>query len=246
MLMRPQLGDTRMQYSPAPDPVLMKVREEIMDLSLNRPAKKNALTREMYLSLVDGLKSAAADEAVHVVVLRAEGDCFCAGNDLVDFSVAAQDGLPRPGRLFLDTLSTFTKPIVAAVNGPAVGIGTTMLLHCDLVYAGSGASFSVPFVNLGLCPEGASSLLLPGTIGLRRAAEMLLLGAPISAPTAKEYGLINDLFPDESLLAEVFNRARQLAEQPLPAILLTKRLLRESRLRTVAETIDVELSLIHI
>ena len=211
-----------------------------MDLVLNRPAKKNALTDEMYLALVAGLQKARGDDDVHVIVLRGEGDCFCAGNDLQAFRNRGSASGPSPGRLFLETLAAVEKPVIAAVNGPAVGIGTTMLLHCDLIYAGMSASFKTPFVSLGLCPEGASSLLLPRLIGYPRAAEKLLLGEPISANMAWEFGLVNNVFRDVDLLAEVFAKAHQLAQQPPASVRLTKRLLTASRLKAVQETIAVE------
>jgi enoyl-CoA hydratase/carnithine racemase len=221
-------------------PIRMDIRDKIMDIAFNRSAKKNALTDEMYLALIAGLRQAQADDDVHVVVLRAMGDCFCAGNDLHAFRNRNPEGHPSPGRLFLETLAAVEKPIVAAVNGPAVGIGTTMLLHCDLVYAGMGATFKTPFVSLGLCPEGASSFLLPRSIGYPRAAEMLLLGEPIPALMAFEFGLINNVFRDEDLLTEVFTKARKLAQQPTSSVRLAKRLLKESRLKTIQETIATE------
>jgi enoyl-CoA hydratase/carnithine racemase len=221
-------------------PIRIDINDNIMDIAFNRPAKKNALTDEMYLALIAGLRQAQADDEVRVVVIRGTGDCFCAGNDLHDFRNRAPEAHPSPGRLFLETLSAVEKPIVAAINGPAVGIGTTMLLHCDLVYAGIGATFKTPFVSLGLCPEGASSLLLPQAIGYPRAAEMLLLGEPISALMAWEFGLINNVFRDEDLMDHVFEQARKLAQQPTASVRLAKRLLKASRLKTVQETIATE------
>ncbi len=218
-----------------------EVQGKIMEITINRPAKKNALTEEMYLDLVRGLETAERDDTVHVIVLCATGDCFCAGNDLNDFLTPSPPDRPRPGHLFLKTISTATKPIVAAVNGPAVGIGTTLLLHCDLVYAGMRATFRLPFVNLGLCPEGASSLLLPRAVGRLRASEMLLLGEPISAHMAWEFGLVNNVYPDDELHENVLEQARKLATQPPASVRLTKRLLRESRMKTVSETIESEI-----
>jgi enoyl-CoA hydratase/carnithine racemase len=221
-------------------PIRITVRDMIMDIVFNRPAKKNALSDEMYLALIAGLRQAQADDEVRVVLLRAEGDCFCGGNDLHAFRNREPGEDPSPGRLFLETLAALEKPVVAAVNGPAVGIGTTMLLHCDLVYAGMGATFKTPFVNLGLCPEGASSFLLPQIIGTPRAAEMLLLGEPISAHMAWEFGLINNVFRDDDLVPEVFALARKLARQPPDSVRLTKRLLKAARMKTVQETIATE------
>lgn len=220
--------------------IKIDVREKIMGIQINRPAKKNALTGQMYTAMARGLTAAQADGAVHVVVLHGTGDCFTSGNDLNDFLQPETAGPVRPGRLFLDTISTFEKPIVAAVNGPAVGIGTTLLLHCDLVYAAMKATFQLPFVNLGLCPEGGSSLLLPRTVGYQRAAELLLLGEAVSANMAWEYGLVNNVYPDDQLLEKAFLAARNLASRPLDAVCLTKRLLKASRSKMVAETIAEE------
>jgi enoyl-CoA hydratase/carnithine racemase len=220
-------------------PIKILIQDRVMDVVLSRPTKKNALSNEMYLALITALRQAQAEDEVRVILLRAEGDCFCAGNDLHAFR-NREPGEPSPGRLFLETLAALEKPVVAAVNGPAVGIGTTMLLHCDLIYAGMGATFKTPFVNLGLCPEGASSFLLPRLIGYPRAAEMLLLGEPISAHMAWEFGLLNNVFRDDDLLPEVFAQARKLAQQPPDAVRLTKRLLKASRLKSVQETIAAE------
>jgi len=223
-----------------PAPIRTTVNERIMDIAFNRPDKKNALSDAMYLALIDALRRAQTDDDVRVVLLRAEGDCFCAGNDLHAFRNRRPGEEARPGRLFIETLAALEKPLVAAVNGPAVGIGTTMLLHCDLVYAGMGASFTTPFASLGLCPEGASSFLLPRLIGYARAAEMLLLGEPLPALMAWEFGLVNNVFRDQDLLSEVFDRARKLARQPPESVRLTKSLLKASRLKAVQETIAAE------
>jgi enoyl-CoA hydratase/carnithine racemase len=221
-------------------PIRIAVRDRIMDIAFNRPEKKNALSDEMYLALIAGLRQAQTEEDVRVVLLRAEGDCFCAGNDLHAFRNRKPGEGPSPGRLYIETLAALEKPLVAAVNGPAVGIGTTMLLHCDLVYAGMGASFKTPFASLGLCPEGASSYLLPRLIGYPRAAEMLLLGEPLSALMAWEFGLVNNVFRDQDLLSEVYERARTLARQPPDSVRLSKALLKASRLQAVQETIATE------
>ena len=221
-------------------PIRILVHDRIMEIVFNRPAKKNALSDEMYLALIAGLRQAQAEDGVRVVLLRSEGDCFCAGNDLHAFRNRKPGEDPSPGRLFLETLAATEKPVVAAVNGPAVGIGTTMLLHCDLIYAGMRATFKTPFVNLGLCPEGASSFLLPRIIGYPRAAEMLLLGEPISAHMAWEFGLINNVFRDDDLMSEVFALTRKLAQQPPDSVRRTKRLLKAARSKTVQETIATE------
>ena len=134
--------------------------EGILTLTLNRPEKKNALSREMYHCLTDSFGTADRDDSVRVVLIRGAGDCFCGGNDIAEFQVGRDPDTKSPGMIFLEAISRFEKPVVAAVRGAAVGIGTTMLLHCDLVYASTDATFQMPFVNLGLCPEGGSSFLL--------------------------------------------------------------------------------------
>jgi enoyl-CoA hydratase/carnithine racemase len=164
----------------------------VCELRLNRPKKKNALTLAMYRAVTEALASANEDSNVRVVLVTAAGDAFCAGNDLMDFATAGDiDVESAPAMQFIRALVNFAKPIVVAVNGAAAGVGATMLLHADLVYASEDAALSMPFVNLGLVPEAASSLLLPARIGLLAASEMLLLGTAIDAIRAKELGLVN-------------------------------------------------------
>lgn len=217
-----------------------EVDEGILKLTLNRPEKKNALTREMYHCLAESLRTADRDDSVRVVLIRGAGDCFCSGNDIEDFQVGRDPDAKSPGMMFLEAISRFEKPLIAAVGGAAVGIGTTMLLHCDLVYASTNATFQVPFVNLGLCPEGGSSFLLPRMVGHQRASEMLLLGKPISALTAKKFGLVNCVYSNAEMMDEVFRHARRLAAQPPDALLLTKRLLKQPYHESILRTIGVE------
>ena len=212
----------------------------ILELTLNRPEKKNALTGEMYHRLADSLNAADRDDAVRVVLIRGAGDCFCSGNDIGEFLTGRDPDAISPGMMFLEAVSRFEKPLIAAVRGAAVGIGTTLLLHCDLVYAAANATFQVPFVNLGLCPEGGSSFLLPRRIGHQRASEMLLLGEPISARTAMEFGLVNQVCRNAALMDEVFRHARRLAAQPPEAVRLTKRLLKQSQRASISETLRLE------
>ena len=183
------------------DQVLVEVKERVMWIRMNRPEKKNALTGAMYTAMSDAISQAGNDPAVRAVVITGTQDCFTAGNDLVDFANAKPGGGPAPAITFLQTISTAQKPVMAAVNGVAVGIGTTMLLHCDLVYAGTSAKFHLPFVNLGLCAEGGSSLLLPAMLGQHRAAELLLLGDPFGAEQAQQFGIVNQVFPDSECMA---------------------------------------------
>lgn len=196
----------------------------VLELCLDRPEKKNALTRAMYTTLAEALTDAGRDDTVGAVLLEGRGG-FCAGNDLNDF-IDAPPGLDSPVLDFLLALHRLECPLVAAVSGPAVGIGTTMLLHCDLVYCAPDASFRLPFVALGLCPEAASSLLLPERIGARRAAEMLLLNEPLDAETAAACGLVNAVVAGAELSAHARARARQLAAQPRAALRTAKRLLK--------------------
>jgi enoyl-CoA hydratase/carnithine racemase len=196
-----------------------------MSIRMNRPEKKNALTRAMYLGMVEALKQADSDSDVRVVLISGTPDCFTAGNDLVDFA-NAKLGESSPAILYLETLIAAKKPVIAAVNGVAVGIGTTMLLHCDLVYAGSGSRFQLPFVNLGLCPEAGSSAVLPALMGYHRAAELLFFGDPFSAETARDLGIVNEIFADGDVLAKATAKAQQLAEKPPAALRITKALMK--------------------
>ena len=175
--------------------VLTQVDAGVMTITLNRVDKKNAITSAMYLAMADALHQAADDAAVRVVVFQGQETFFCAGNDIGDFLNHPPTAQDSPVYRFLKTISTFPKPLVAAVCGVAVGVGTTLLLHCDLVYAGDNAAFSLPFANLGLCPEAASSLLAPQMFGYHRAAEVLLLGEPFKADAALAMGLVNRVVP---------------------------------------------------
>lgn len=201
----------------------------ILTIAFNRPEKKNALTGAMYAAIADALEAAETDSAVRVVVFTGNGGAFTAGNDLHDFLNNPPQGDNSPVFRFLRAISTASKPLVAAVTGVAIGVGTTMLLHCDLVYLGAGAKLSLPFVNLALVPEAASSLLLPAMIGHHRAAELLMLGEPFDADTAKAHGIANAIFPDARVLGEAMQVAAKLAAKPPTALKLTKQLMRQSR-----------------
>lgn len=203
-------------------------------ITLNRIARKNSINVAMYTALADALDAATHDATVLAVVIQGHETIFSAGNDISDFLNAPPAGQDSPVFRFLRTISTFTKPIVASVCGPAVGIGTTMLLHCDLVYAGDNAAFSMPFVNLGLCPEAASSLLVPQLMGYHRAAEALLLGEPFSAETALELGLVNRIVPPSEANALAQQQARKLAGKPLSSLIETKRLMKMSNAAPLA------------
>ena len=208
------------------DPLLTSSADGVREMRLNRPEKRNAITYAMYEALYRGLTGAQADETVRVVLLTGEGAGFCAGNDLNDFLNGPEFSSEHPVMGFLHTLATFGKPLVAGVHGQAVGIGVTMLLHCDLIVASRTAQLSMPFVKLGLVPEAASSLLLPRLVGPQRAAELLLLGEPFDAATAFSLGLVNRLVEEASLLSEARKLALEVARQPQGALLETRRLLR--------------------
>jgi enoyl-CoA hydratase/carnithine racemase len=208
------------------DQVLVSCAEGVCEVRFNRPEKRNAITFAMYEALVRALHEAQADQAVRVVLLSGEGAGFSAGNDLQDFLSGPQFTPAHPVMELLRALATFGKPLLAAVHGQTVGIGVTMLLHCDLVIAARSTQLSMPFVALGLVPEAGSSLLLPRLIGQQRAAELLLLGKPIDALTAQTLGIVNRVVEDDALTAEARALARALAQQPTGALSATRRLLR--------------------
>jgi len=199
----------------------------VVEFRLARPAKRNAITAAMYSALADGLAAAHADTGVRAILISAEGHSFTAGNDLQDFLDHPPQGPDSPVFRFLHGLAAADKPVIAAVQGQAVGIGTTMLLHCDLVVLADDAQLKMPFVDLALVPEAASSLLVPRAVGHLRAAELLLLGDAIDAATALAWGLANRVVPAGSERAEALALAHRLAAKPMGALALTKRLLRD-------------------
>lgn len=214
------------------DQIVIDVEDRVQWIRMDRPEKKNALTGAMYVAMTEALARADADSAVRAIVITGSIDCFTAGNDLADFA-NAKPGQPAPAIRYLEALAATGKPVLAAVSGLAVGIGTTMLLHCDLVYAASSARFLLPFVNLGLCPEAASSFLLPARMGHTRAAELLFFGETLDAQTARSWGLVNEVFPDNGLAAAVLAKARQLAEKPPAALRATKALLKRGQAEAI-------------
>ena len=197
-----------------------------IEIAIARPAKKNALTSQMYHAMIAALAEAMAREDIACVLFTGSGDAFCAGNDLGDF-VQGPEGAAA-AMAFIRALAAFDKPLVAAVQGMAVGIGTTMLLHCDLVYAAPDARFAMPFVKLGLVPEAGSSLLAPALLGRAKAAAMLLLGETIGADEAERAGLVSAIVPGESLHEHARAKVAILANLPRAALLATRRLLRPS------------------
>ncbi len=220
--------------------ILSHVEAGVMTLTFNRVEKKNSITSAMYGAMADGLVKAQADAAIRVVVFQGHETVFSAGNDIGDFLNQPPATADSPVYRFMHGISTFTKPVIAAVCGPAVGIGTTMLFHCDLVYAGDNAAFSMPFVNLGLCPELASSLLAPQLLGYHRAAEALLLGEPFFAEAALEVGLVNRVVPPTEANGVAQAIARKLAAKPLTALIETKRLMKKGQTAQVADQMAEE------
>jgi|HubBroStandDraft_6_1064221.scaffolds.fasta_scaffold09954_3 enoyl-CoA hydratase/carnithine racemase len=227
------------------DTVRVEDAAKVRKITLNRPDKKNALTVAMYAVLDDALTTAATDDAISIVQIGGAGDAFCAGNDIVDFMKAATgntEGLsPRPAGTFLQTIASFPKPLIAAVNGLAIGIGATMLLHCDYVVASSNATFQFPFTRLALVPEAGSSVLLPARVGAQRASEWLLFGDRIDADTALRSGLVNAVVPPDALESAAAARVKALTELAIGSLVETKRLLREPNRALVQEAISREL-----
>ncbi|MES2036157.1 MAG: enoyl-CoA hydratase-related protein [Pseudomonadota bacterium] len=216
------------------DQVLVAVQDGVMTLTFNRPDKKNAINDAMYGVLADGLARAETDPAIRVVLFNSNGDSFTSGNDLADFQAANAGAAPagiggerNVGR-FLKALARAEKPLVAAVRGLGVGVGTTMLLHCDLVYIAETAKLTVPFVNLALVPEAASSLTLPSRIGHARAYAMFALGEAVDGKTAAAWGIANAALPEDQVDARALHAAQTLAMRPLGALTLTKRLMRDA------------------
>ena len=220
--------------------ILTECKDGILRIEIDRPDKKNALTAVMYQALADAIKAAEADAGVRVVLIHGKADLFTAGNDLQDFLDNPPRDDNRPVFQFLYGISQAQKPIVAAVAGAAVGIGTTMLLHCDLVYAAPNARLQLPFVNLGLVPEAGSSLLLPALVGYQRAAELLLLGEPFGAQKAKEIGLVTEVVPEDRLFDTAMAQAKKLAGKPAASLRLTKRLMKQGQMAAVAQQIKLE------
>ncbi|MGQ0507819.1 MAG: enoyl-CoA hydratase [Myxococcaceae bacterium] len=211
------------------EPIQTSFDQSLFSIRFNRPEKKNALTLAMYDQLVAALKEADRRDDVRVVHLSGNGDTFTSGNDLADFAANPPTGEDSPVFRFLLALAAFRKPVVASVDGIAIGIGSTLLLHCDLVYASDRAKFSLPFVNLALCPEGASSLLLPARAGALLANELLLLGEPFDAATAVRAGLANRVVPAAELTKVSQERCQALAAKPPAALRDTKALMRQAQ-----------------
>ena len=224
--------------------ILTTSDQGVLTIEFDRLDKKNAITAAMYQKMADALRAAAGDDAVRAIVIRGKPQVFTAGNDLDDFlkrpPVSADDQAKAPVFQFLSEISHAAKPIVAAVSGAAIGIGTTLLLHCDLIYAADDAKFSLPFAQLGLCPEAASSLLLPRLAGYQRAAEKLLLGEPFNAQEALQMGLVTRVVAAAELHDFALAQARKLAALPASSLRETKRLMKGAEMAAVEQRMEEE------
>lgn len=226
------------------DAILSRIEEGVLYLSINRADKKNALTLAMYQTLCDELVAADENPEVAVVHLTGSGDSFCAGNDIADFVEASRAGNTKtPALDFLLQLNGQRKPVVVAVNGIAVGIGVTLLLHCDFVYAAKGSMFRMPFVDLGLVPEGGSSVVIPQLVGHRKAAELLLACDAFDADAAEEYGIVNKAVAPDQLLATSTDMAKRLAAKPPKALLQAKAMLKANVGQPLEQVIPAEVEL---
>ncbi len=217
-----------------------ELAQGVLTIRMNREDKKNALTQAMYSALALAIDNAASNPEVRVLLLAGAPTAFTSGNDIQDFIKVPPMSEDSPVLLFMRALALFPKPVVAAVTGLAIGVGSTMLLHADLIYAGEGTRFQFPFVNLGICPEYAATYLLPRMMGHARASELTLFGEPFNAKKAQEYGLINEMLADADVEARALERARKLAGQAPNALRVTKKLLTRWGHSTVMDAIRVE------
>ena len=220
--------------------IITEISGGILRVEFNRPAQKNAMTGSMYTSLAETFRQADKDETVRVVLWHGAGDAFCAGNDVGDFLKNPPGAGESPQSRLVNALIGFEKPIVVAVQGAAIGGGTTMLTHCDFVYAGETARFQLPFVNLGLVPEFGSSFSLPARVGHLRAAELFLLGEPFNAVRAAELGLVTRVVPDRDLLATATTTAQKLVAKPGGALRASKRLIKQASIGQLRDAVKVE------
>lgn len=224
------------------DPHIHYIKDKaVFIIQIDRPEKKNALTQGMYKALADGVKAAESDPKVAVMLIRGTDDCFTSGNDVNDFVSSQNASNERPSVAFMKAIAHARKPLIGAVNGLAIGIGTTMLMHCDLVYAAQDSYLQLPFTKLGLCPEAGSSFLAPHIMGHQRAAELLLLGEPFSASKAADYGLVNEVLSGAEVVKFALEKAHSLAALPSEAVQTSKHLLKRNQVEMIDETIALEL-----
>jgi len=219
--------------------ILSSEENGVLTIKLNRFDKKNALNNQMYQQLCQQFDYARSTEHIHCVSIQGDENCFCAGNDLDDF-IQADENSDLAAFKFIKILAAFNKPLVAAIAGPAVGIGTTLLLHCDMVFAAMNSKFKLPFTQLGLCPEAGSSYLLPLRIGSNRAFELMVLGETFNAKQAYDYGLVNKICPPESLIATAQQCALNIAKLPHDAVMTSRKLIRQASQSVLAEVINNE------
>lgn len=226
------------------DVLLTSLENRVLTITMNRPERKNAINMALYTAMAEAIEAAADNAEVRVILITGAGGSFSSGNDLEDFmkNPPAEDG-SSPVAHFMKSLYECHKPVVAAVQGAAVGIGTTMLLHCDLVYVGASAKFQMPFANLGLCPEYASSLILPQIMGQAKAAELLMLGESFDGATAVSCGIANQVVNDDELLALVNAKCSRLVQQPPAAIRATKKLMRDNQRELGTQVMEEEMRL---
>lgn len=222
-----------------------ELKSGVLRITIDRPEKKNALTNAMYSALADAVEGGEANPEVRVTVLHGNGDAFTGGNDLQDFMANPWKGQELPPAVrFIMAVARARKPVIAAVHGATVGIGVTILLHCDLVYAADNAKLVMPFVNLGIIPEAGSTVMVPALLGHQRAAELFMLGAPMSAQRAYEVGLVNAVVPMEKLMVTVMGAANALAEKPAAALRATKALMKKPGAAEVERVIQEELQIL--
>jgi len=218
----------------------LSLEERVLTIRMHRPDKKNALTFAMYTAMAKAIRDGLENNDVRVIMLAGLPDCFSSGNDVMDFMQNPPNDFDTPVAHFLTALATAHKPVLAAVNGSAVGIGTTMLLHCDMVIAGTSAGFQMPFVNLALCPEGASSYLVPQLMGHQRAAELLLVGETFDTAKALELGLVNYQVDDSDTEAEARRWAAKIVAQPPESVQIAKRLMKEPHRENIEKALKGE------
>lgn len=219
--------------------IISQQQQGVLSIQLNRFDKLNALTEAMYSKLCDLFDHASQSDDIHCVLIHGNEQCFCAGNDLHDF-IQVGEGDDLEALRFVSTLANFNKPIIAAVAGAAVGIGTTLLLHCDMVFAATNSKFKLPFTQLGLCPEAGSSFLLTQRLGANKAFELLVLGDTFSAEKAFELGLVNQVLTTEKLITTATACAYRIAKLPLDAVLTSRQLIRQASLAQTNQAIRVE------
>jgi enoyl-CoA hydratase/carnithine racemase len=222
------------------DEIITERSESVLRVQLNRPLKRNAMTSRMYATLADVFNDAAKDDHTRVVLWHAAGDSFSAGNDIEDFLKNPPGPGDSPQALLMNALVNFDKPVIAAVRGAAIGGGTTMLTHCDFVYAGESAKFQMPFINLAVVPEFGSSWSVPARIGHTRAAELILLGMPFDAKRAAELGFVTQVVPDQNLMTTATETARKLAAKPARALQASKRLMKRPFREQIKAAMEAE------